>query len=220
VEGYRAEMGNERSYFNVPYFSSLQPYLAIDRATVLRDRQPRFLFSGALIERKGVDLLARAFSRLLEEGTDACLTLVGGGPLERVLRQALAPSERRVTFAGFQQWLDLPQFYAHGDILCAPSRYDGWGLVVVEGLAAGMPVISTMATGAARELVNVRNGWLLDANDEDALLSVMRKAALLDPVEHAKYVNEARKSVQRYTIAAGVDRFLEAAEQSIAEWIT
>jgi glycosyltransferase involved in cell wall biosynthesis len=68
----------------------------------------------------------------------------------------------------------------HGaDVLCVPSRYDGWGLVVPEGLASGLPVIATDRMGAALEFVeNGRNGWLIPAGDGSAV-NAMREAALM-----------------------------------------
>ncbi len=68
----------------------------------------------------------------------------------------------RVEFAGFKDWNELPGEYASADVLCVPSRYDGWGLVVPEGLASGLPVIATDRMGAALEFVETgRNGWLI-----------------------------------------------------------
>src|ERR1700751_4608744 len=77
-----------------------------------------------------------------------------------------------VGFVGFRDWDELPREYAAANMLCVPSRYDGWGLVVPEGLAAGLPVIATDRMGAALEFVESgRNGWLIRAGGEEALLS-------------------------------------------------
>ena len=73
-------------------------------------------------------------------------------------------------FAGFRQWHELPDVYRDHDVLVAPSRYDGWGLIVPEGLAAGMPVIGTAAMGSARDLVSQDAGWVV-AEDEIAPLA-------------------------------------------------
>jgi len=67
VAGYRREFGHARAYFNVPYHSDLSRFkpLRAHRCAGLRRR--RFLYSGSLIKRKGVDLLANAFLRLADE---------------------------------------------------------------------------------------------------------------------------------------------------------
>jgi glycosyltransferase involved in cell wall biosynthesis len=133
IDGYRAELGTDRRFFNVPYYSNLKPYFAIERCFD-RGSPSRFLFSGSFIHRKGVDLIASAFSRLVLEGHDVELSLVGAGPLEHSLKEKLASLSSRVHMHSFKQWHELASVYARGDILVVPSRYDGWGLVVPEGL--------------------------------------------------------------------------------------
>ena len=64
VDGYRREFGAQRAYFNLPYFSDLERF---EVATREEKSERTFLFSGSLIERKGVDLLAAAFVRLARE---------------------------------------------------------------------------------------------------------------------------------------------------------
>ena len=94
--------------------------------------------------------------------------------------QTLRPVSERVEFVGFKDWKELPAEYAAADVLCVPSRYDGWGLVVPEGLASGLPVIATDRMGAALEFVrDGRNGWLIRRVMRRRCLSAMREAALM-----------------------------------------
>jgi glycosyltransferase involved in cell wall biosynthesis len=218
IDGYKSELGATHRYYNVPYFSDLSPYLAIERSAASSAHRCRFLFSGSFVPRKGVDLLISAFARLLSDGIDAELHLVGGGPLEPMLKEKSASFSEKVVLHGFKQWNELSSVYAQADVLCAPSRYDGWGLVVVEGLAAAMPVISTDRTGAARELVEPRNGWLIPAGDEAALISAMKAAATLNADQRGTMSTSARDTARRQSIDAGVQRFARAAEATIREW--
>ena len=152
VAAWRREFGERRDYHNVPYFSDLRRF----QPPADRCRPPgirRFLFSGSLIPRKGADLLAEAFARIAGEFPAARLDLVGTGELEPALRARLACCGERVRFLGFRHWPELPALYCAADILCAPSLYDGWGLMVPEGLAAGLPVIATDRMGAALDLI-------------------------------------------------------------------
>lgn len=209
VEKYRQEYGENRLYCNVPYFSDLSRFKRIqDGEHHPQQRQRRFLYSGSLIHRKGVDLLAGAFSRLADEFPDVSLSLIGEGELRETLERQLAQFGDRVEFKGFREWEDLPQFYSSSDILCVPSRYDGWNLVVPEGLAAGLPVISTDKTGAAIELiVPGENGWVVPAGNAEALYQAMRKAALLTDASMKEHSLAAEASVAQHTVAEGVDRF-------------
>ena len=203
VDGYRKEFGAQRDYFNLPYFSDLKRFDAIER----EEKHERvFLFSGSLIARKGVDLVASAFVRLAREVPNVRLRIVGDGELRSSLMQKLA--RERVEFVGFRDWHELPREYADADVLCVPSRYDGWGLVVPEGLASGLPVIATDRMGAALEFVRTgRNGWLIPAGDEEALLRAMREAAVCE------LPDGARASVSEHTLKNGAERFLCYAQE-------
>ena len=214
VAEYRREFGNNREYVNLPYYSNLdrfqhhQPAFSEDRFT--------FLFSGALIHRKGVDLLAGAFKRLAAENSRVRLKIMGQGEWGPRLQQRLAPIDR-VEWIGFRDWADLPAEYAGAHALCAPSRHDGWGLIVPEGLASGLPVIATARTGAALDLVKSgHNGWLVPAGDEEALYRAMREAASLNATEWQRMSDHARASVAGHSLAAGARRFLDVVAAAVA----
>ena len=216
VDEYRREFGARRAYFNLPYFSDLQRFKESDRE---HKAERVFLFSGSLIARKGVDLLARAFVRLASELPNVRLKIVGDGELRPALAETLRPVGDRVEFEGFKDWLELPEAYARADVLCVPSRYDGWGLVVPEGLASGLPVIATDRMGAALEFIETgRNGWLIPAADEDALFSAMLEAALLPQRELIELGRGARESVSAHTLHTGATRFVNFAQQAIEGW--
>lgn len=219
VERYQREFGPGRDYFNLPYFSDLDRFQRIQPKRKSSERV--FLFSGSLISRKGVDLLARAFVRLARQTPSVRLRLMGAGELRGALEQTLRPVMDRVEFLGFQDWSELPACYAAADVLCVPSRYDGWGLVVPEGLAAGLPVIGTDQTGAAIEFIETgHNGWLIPAGDEGALLAAMQQAAALPAAELAARSRRARESVAEHSLRHGAERFVSAAEQVLANWGT
>ena len=210
VDGYRKEFGAERAYFNLPYFSNLERFKPATR----EDRNERvFLFSGSLIARKGIDLLASAFVKLANEVSNVRLRIVGAGELSESIKGQLYSVRDRVDLVGFREWRELPGEYASADVLCVPSRYDGWGLVVPEGLAAGLPVIATDRMGAALEFVETgRNGWLVPAGDEEALLRAMREAAVLPLGELSR---RAQESVSEHTLANGAARFFQFAKHGL-----
>jgi glycosyltransferase involved in cell wall biosynthesis len=212
VDEYRREFGPRRSYFNLPYFSNLERF-AKARSRARSERV--FLFCGSLIERKGVDLMARAFVQLAVEVPDVRLVIAGDGALRESLAQVLRPVSDRVEFTGFKNWSELPELYASADVLCVPSRYDGWGLVVPEGLASGLPVIATERMGAALEFVQTGvNGWLIRAADEMAILSAMREAASLTNAELAQRSQRAQDSVKEHTLKNGSQRFVRFARET------
>lgn len=219
VDQYKREFGPGREYFNLPYFSNLERFKTAGSTNGHSGSERVFVFSGALIPRKGVDVLARSFKKLVADGHKVRLRIIGDGPLRSELQRSLSPVADRVDFAGFKDWSDLPQQYAEAQILCVPSRYDGWGLVVPEGLAAGLSVIATDRMGAALEFVETgRNGWVVRAGDGCALTSALTKAATISSQELAVMSANARASVSEHTLENGARRFLKYSNDVVTNW--
>jgi glycosyltransferase involved in cell wall biosynthesis len=213
VDAYRAEYGASRSYLNLPYYSNLTRFQATRPA--FSTNPLTFLYSGSLSHRKGVDLLAPAFLRVAERHPTVRLKLMGDGPLAPRLRRELASCDR-VEWVGFKDWDDLPAVYASAQFLCVPSRHDGWGLVVPEGLATGLPTIATNRTGAAIDLIETRrNGWLIAADDEDSLYRAMAQAAALSETDWRAMSRHARASVAAHTLGDGAARFLAGVDAAV-----
>jgi glycosyltransferase involved in cell wall biosynthesis len=216
IDAWRQEFGDCREYQNIPYFSDLDRFV-VPRTHSRPSTVRRFLFSGSFIRRKGIDLLAEAFIRVASSRPGVRLDLIGAGELESMVRARLARYESQVRFHGFSQWQELPAYYRDAHILVAPSRYDGWGLIVPEGLAAGMPVISTDQTGAAIDLLRPgKTGWIVPAGDVTALMRAMSDAADLSPNRLSEMSAAAQASVADHTLAHGVRRFTEAVRSALA----
>ncbi len=215
VDAYTKEFGSSRAYLNLPYYSNLDRF---QHATPeYRADEFVFLFSGALIRRKGVDLLAAAFKRLAAEVPRVRLRIMGHGRLEGALSRTLA-NVAPVDWVGFKDWEALPAVYASAHCLCVPSRYDGWGLVVPEGLASSLPTIATDQTGAALDLISPRrNGWIVPAGDAEALLAAMTEAARLSAVEWRQMSAQARASVRSHTLPTGAARFLDGVDAAMRQ---
>ena len=217
IDGYKAEFGMRRPYYHVPYTSDLSRFYSISRRPY-SSNSAAILFSGSFIERKGVMELCEAFLRIASGMPGVSLHLLGSGPLEGTLRKMTRVSDR-VRFLGFYDWDNLQQAYANADILCAPSRYDGWGLIVLEGLASGMPVIASSSVGSANEVIKEgENGWLVAARNPKSLESSLRTALLLSPQEMSRIRRNCRASAEPYCIDAGANRFLIAAEETLEHW--
>jgi glycosyltransferase involved in cell wall biosynthesis len=216
VEGWRQEFGNRREYMNFPYFSDLSRFAPAMPRPPKSEAGLRFLFSGSLIPRKGVDLLADSFSEVAKR-RPITLEIMGSGKLESVLRAKLAVLGDRVEFSGFCPWSNLPAAYHRADVLVAPSRYDGWGLIVPEGLAAGLPVIATDRMGSALELIRPgENGWIVSAGSGDALRNALAEAADL-PKEKLNAMSVAAvESVSRHQLGNGVTRFEAACQAALS----
>ena len=217
IAQYQQEFGARREYFNLPYFSNLDRFYHPIEPKSSPAESFVFLYSGALIHRKGVDLLATAFSKLADEFPQVKLNILGTGELREELEQQLSAYQQQVEFLGFQPWDKLPSYYRQADVLCVPSRYDGWALVVPEGLASGLPVISTDRTGAAIDLIeHGQNGWSIPAEDESALYHAMREAVQLSPQTLEAYSQSALDSVRHHSLKYGVEKFKKAIDLTLS----
>jgi glycosyltransferase involved in cell wall biosynthesis len=171
VEAYERMSAGRCPVVNIPYCCDMSPFFTICLEGNRREDRTRFLYCGQLIHRKGVDILLDAFCQAAVALPDIELVLVGEGPLGPELRAKIPQSTRpRVHFAGFQPVAELPKFFAEADVFVLPSRHDGWGVVVNQAIAAGMPVISSDAVGAAADLVRENeNGHLFPSGSDERL---------------------------------------------------
>lgn len=132
----------------------------------------------SLSTRKGHDILFLALSGLAEH--DWHLTCVGGEPeTGSVLNRMRAQLDsygigNRVTFAGTGDDASVASAYAAADVFVLPTRYEGYGMVVAEALARGLPVVSTR-TGAIPELVGEQAGLVVSPHDVNALAAALER---------------------------------------------
>lgn len=137
-----------------------------------------FLHVGRLAAEKGVDRIVRAFQRardLLPAGA-ARLLIAGSGPEESRLRALAGPD---VLFLGvLDRKRDLPRLYASSDVFLFSSLTETLGLVVLEAMASGLPVIAPPAGGVADHLRDDVNGVATPPLDEDAMASAIVSLAL------------------------------------------
>jgi len=129
-----------------------------------------FGFVGRFQERKGIRELAHAWKRVVTALPDAHLALVGWGNLETEARNILS-GVGNVHWLGQRQ--DVPSLMKTFDVLVAPFRREAFGLVLVEAMAAGTPVICER-TGSIPEIVDDGvEGVLIPPRDVEALSSTM-----------------------------------------------
>lgn len=125
------------------------------------------LFSGKLVYIKGVDLLLKAAKRYEDEET---LTIIAGDGilLEELKRQSEELNLNNIVFIGNQTQINLNKLYNIADVLAVPSRIEGFGLVAVEALACGTPVVATNC-GGMTEFINESVGILVETEDDIGL---------------------------------------------------
>ncbi len=175
----------------------------------------RFLFVGQMIPRKGVDVLLAAFSRLLEEGLPVELHLAGReGALPQWLAGLTPAVCDRITYHGFLQPLELPLVFSNADIFVIPSRHDGWGVVVNQALGAGLPVITSTAVGAGRDLVEDGIEGIHVAPGEVEPLHLAMRQLAMDLSLRLRQGAAAAKKADSLSPEAAVGKWLEVLRAS------
>jgi glycosyltransferase involved in cell wall biosynthesis len=147
----------------------------------------RFLYAGPVSVRKGAHLLLDAW-RAIRSRSGAELILAGEWSLPQRLARDL-PSNVRVL--GSIPRPALFDLYRSSSVLVFPSLADGFGMVVTEALAHGLPVITTSNTGASDLIEPGVNGWVLQAGDVDALT-----AQLTWCIDHYRELHEMREAAE------------------------
>lgn len=136
----------------------------------------RFVAAGGLTHRKGYDLLLSSFAEVTQENPQCTLTIFGAGEEKnRLLRQAadLGISEK-VLFRGMKNRVEIAEEYALSDAFVLASRLETFGVVYIEAMAAGLPVIATRC-GGPEDFVTPETGVLIDVDDGAALTAAMKR---------------------------------------------
>ncbi len=178
----------------------------------LREGEPVILYVGRFDPIKGVDRLLAAASILRRELRPRVVLVGGGGENaseERKLRALCSELSLNdcVTFAGRKVHDELPDYYRAADVLVLPSHYESFGLVVLEALACGAPVVA-MRVGVVEDIVRSGvNGWVLSENTPEHLAEGVRR--VLDAKKNrGMSADSIRSSVRDYDwdfVARSVD---------------
>ena len=173
--------GIDLNRFQQPSAASLRRAAEL-RACVV---PPVLLFVGRLVYYKGVDVLIDALPQCA--GT---LVVVGDGPLEAQLRRRALDRgvADRVRFVGHVADDDLPGYYRAADVFVLPSvaYTETFGVVQVEAMASGLPVVSTrLSTGVPWVNQDGVTGFTVEPGDADALATAIRRLTD-DPIERAR----------------------------------
>jgi rhamnosyl/mannosyltransferase len=171
------------------------------RARELRARygSPLLLAAGRLIYYKGFDILLDAMKEVRGH-----LLLIGDGPLRDELQQRARRNgvQDRVTFVGSVQHADMGPYYGAADVFVLPSvaRSEAFGIVQIEAMAAGVPVVNTsLASGVPGVSLDGVTGLTVKPNDTAALAGAVR-CLLEDGALRVRLAAEARKrAVELFT---------------------
>jgi glycosyltransferase involved in cell wall biosynthesis len=159
---------------------------------------------------KGLDVLLRAFATLATDYPSLELRLAGRGrDLDRVEREAVDLGIRdKLVLLGSVSEAERMQLFSGAKVLLMPSRFEGFGMVAAEAMAAGVPIVAASAGSLPEVVAAPAGGILVPPGDASALASAT--ASLLDHAEYRAALSEtARASAERFRWSVVAGQHLE-----------
>ncbi len=157
------------------------------------------VFLGRLVPEKGIDVLLAALPEIVRRYPDVLLAVLGEGPYQAELEaqaRTLGVIDY-VRFLGFVGQEQRNRWLAHAQMAIFPSRYEPFGIAVLEAMAAGVPVIATPVGGMAEFVRSGRNALSVPIGDAKALDKAVVKL-LDDPAGAAKLAHQAEHDARHY----------------------
>jgi D-inositol-3-phosphate glycosyltransferase len=186
------------------------------------DRLYMVLFVGRIEPLKGIDTLLRAMAIVVKDfprwEDEICVCIVGGDASERretinsemerlqALREELGISDL-VTFLGAQAQDTLPCYYSAADAVVVPSHYESFGMVALEAMACGTPVIASKVGGLSFTVQDGITGFHVPERDPEALAEKIR-LLLKDRDLHSRLSAQAVQWVRRYSWSRVADQIV------------
>ena len=140
-------------------------------------KEKKVIAVGRLAKSKGFDLLIKAYSEFIKENKDWELIILGDGKerdslTELINKFGLGDNVRILGFTN-----NVKEYYIQSSIFVSPSRWEGFGLSIVEAMEYGLPVIAFNNSGPREIIENNKNGILVDCNNTDMLANELKKLA-------------------------------------------
>jgi len=204
----------DASKYNIP----------VDRGNVKRrfgiDPSERIvLFVGRLVPQKGVEYLIMAAPKIVERHPEARIVIVGDGWSKDYLLSLAASTgcQHKITFLGFISDQDLIEIMLSSDVLVVPSIYEPFGIVALEGMAAGIPIVASNTGGLAEIIEHDRTGFLAYKENPDSIAWGVNRI-LSDPGYASWLVQNAKRKIREvYSWDAVARRTIETYERALRE---
>ncbi|KAI9661594.1 MAG: hypothetical protein M1821_008832 [Bathelium mastoideum] len=202
------------------------------RKELAPDGEVVLMTCGRLAPEKGFKFLAQAVERLEQKGLRFKLLIVGGNKsasVEEDVRRLFDAYDQKVIFTGFQQGTSLARQYASGDIFLHCSITETFGLVNLEAMASGLPVVARDEGGPSEIVVDQQTGYLTPLQDLDSFVAHVERLVCNAELRIAMSAN-ARQVALGTTwnkinsrvasqLAAALDHSAQASDRPIRSWI-
>jgi glycosyltransferase involved in cell wall biosynthesis len=157
------------------------------------DKTKSIIFVGTLRPVKGVKYLIEAMNIIHENLPDTKLLIVGDGPDREKLKRLVQELNLQscTHFAGKVSNEEIPEYMAQADLFALPSLSESFGIVNIEAMASGLPIITTNVGGLPEIVINGKNGFLVEPKNSKALAE--KVILLLNDIDLCKKISAANK---------------------------
>ncbi|QGU06800.1 GDP-mannose-dependent alpha-mannosyltransferase [Corynebacterium occultum] len=176
---------------------------------------PIVIYVGRMSREKNLNLLARIMPALREKVPGARLAMVGSGPHLSELQKVLDPAW--ATFTGYMSGADLAGAFASGDVFIFPSLTETLGLVALESMASGIPVVGARAGGIPDVIDEGKTGFLVDPSAPAEEWAAPLARLLSDDQLAARMGAAARAEAQRHSWRSSTEVLVDKYEAAIAK---
>lgn len=173
-------------------------------------KRPVFITVGQVIHRKGIKFLLDACKILKQQGYDSYTVLVAGEGPQREELQAYCEQEQLsdcVHWAGWVDYSHLGSYFQYADVFVFPTLEDTWGMVTLEAMALGKPVLCSKLAGTAEMVVEGENGYTFDPYQPEAIAELMRR--FIDNPDQIKSMGEKSQQLMAPHTPDTVSQFFE-----------
>jgi 1,2-diacylglycerol 3-alpha-glucosyltransferase len=215
------DYGLHERYSVVPTGTNLEPFLNADGKALRAEKgwqEETVLISvGRLAPEKNWDTLIQAFAKVHIEHPDARLVLIGDGSARQSL-EALAVElgiANQVTFTGSIAFEEIPRYLKAADLFAFASVTETQGIVTMEAMAAGLPVVAVDGPGTRDIVQNGKQGYLVE-NDPEALAKKLNQL-LSDTQRIKRFSNQALKRAKMFDVNQLSKQMIGVYEQAIQD---
>jgi glycosyltransferase involved in cell wall biosynthesis len=215
------DYGLHERYSIIPTGTNLEPFLNADGSSLRAEKgwqEETVLVSvGRLAPEKNWDTLIRGFARVQEELSGLRLVLIGDGTARQSLEELAAELgvNDQVTFLGAVPFDEIPRYLKAADVFAFASVTETQGLVTIEAMAAGLPVVAVDGPGTRDIVEHGKQGFLVN-NDPDALAMGLKKL-LSGPQLLKRLSNNALKKARTFDINQLGKQMISVYEQSVED---
>ena len=180
----------------------------VRRRLGIKDSDKVVLYLGRISREKKIEVMLRAAKRVLRSRKDVVFVIGGAGPAQdyyRRMARRLGVLDR-VRFTGFVEGKALPGLYASSDALCLPSTFETQGIVSLEAMALGKPVVGADYLALREIIQNGRNGERFAAGDDAGCARKIEKVLN----NCGAYTKDAVSTARKFSVEKATDRLLKA----------